>query len=366
MRVLSYLLLVITIAGLLIGVGVNGAWSQQRMLRSYQPVPASVQESGVASSPLGGYAPSVSYSYVAAGKTQHADRVAPLSISGSREWAESISNRARSETTTAYVNPNDPADAYLLPIGCFRPYGLILAGLLLLGLSILPLRRGGVFEHQPVSVTAGPYDWYELTPEGTPTDQTLAYLAISAVWYLLGGMAIAHYYLTIPPDYEIKAMVFSAIFAAAGLWPLYRAAKTWCAASHVTAPKARMTRNTVHLDEPIIVRIEQPFVRDTTVRQVRVALCCTRRNGLGSVKYFTASHAAAENRAVRHGETIEGEFTFEVPEKKRHPSTPFSRWQYPRTDWQIEITTRTDKASSTTTFPILAEHTPRRTNAKAA
>jgi hypothetical protein len=92
------------------------------------------------------------------------------------------------------------------------------------------------------------------------------------------------------------------------------------------------------------------------VRELRVVLTCTRHDGLGSVRYFTSSQILAEDRAVRAGETLHGEFSFEVPDKKRHPSTPFSRFDYPRTDWQIEVTLHTAKCHATSTFPILADN----------
>ena len=363
MRVIGYLFVVLTLAGLLIGVGVKGAWQQHQMLQSYRAVPASVQDRDMRSSRYGGFEPDVNYSYSVGGNTLESQRVAPLRINGSRDWIESVLSRVQAEGMTAYVNPDDSADAYLLPIGRFRPYGLILVGLALLGVSLLPLRRGGMFERESGCVTSGPYDWYELTPESSPSGRVVGYFTAMVLWYLLGGLTIGHYFLTVPPDYEIKALISTALFAGLGLWPVHGLLKSMGVASRIATPKARITRSTVHLDEPIIVRIEQPFVRDTTLREVRVALTCTRRNGLGAVKYFTASHIVAENRAVRNSERIEGEFTFEVPEKKRHPSTPFSRWDYPRTDWQIEIITRTDKSVSSVVFPIIAEHTTRKAKA---
>jgi hypothetical protein len=310
----------------------------------------------VRASRFGGFEPDVGFAYKVGGQTYESQQAAPLRVNGSRDWAEGVRRRIAADGSTAYVNPRDPGDAYLVPIGRFRPYGFILAGFVLFGLGLIPVRSGGALAHEPVAITGGPFDWYDLTPGGTHADRALAWSAAALLWYLVGTIAVAHYYLTTPPAYELKSAVIAVLYAGLGIWPAHRALSAAAVAARLAAPKARMTRNTAHLGEPIIVRVEQPFLRDTVVREVRVVLTCVRRNGLGSDRYFSASCIAAEERAVRAGESIHGEFSFEVPEKKRHASTPFTRWDYPRTDWQIEVVTRTSKMSVTTAFPVIAEH----------
>jgi Protein of unknown function (DUF3592) len=356
MRIAAYIITIALTAGLLAGLGVYGAWRQQQMLRNYQPVKASVELNETRSSKLGGFEPDLRFSYTVKGKTYESGRAAPLRINGSRSWVDSVTRRILAEGSTAYYNPQDPGEAYLLPIGRFRPYGLILVGLALFGLGIFPIRAGGVFAHEPLAITGGPFDWYCLTPGGSYADRVMGWSAVTVCWYLLGAVVVGHYYMTTPPSYELKSGVLAALYVVAGLWPASRAVSAAGVASRIGEPKAHMTQKIAHLGEPIIVRIEQPFLRDTTVREVRVALTCTRRNGLGSVRYYISSNTVAEDRAVHAGEVIHGEFTFEVPQKKRHPSTPFNRWNYPRTDWQIEVTASTGSSAVTVAFPIRAEN----------
>lgn len=356
MRIAGYLILLVLAAGLLVGLGAHGAWRQQQMLLTFQPAPATVSANDVRSSKLGGFEPDVAFGYKVKGITFEGNRAAPLRINGSRAWADSVMHRIRAEGSTAYYNPQDPAEAYLLPIGRFRPYGLMLAGLVLFGLGLLPMRAGGVFAHEPVAITGGPFDWYDLTPGGSHADSAMGWLAAALLWYLLGGLVVAHYYAMTPPAYELKSAVSAVLYAVAGLWPAYQAFSALGVASRLGAPKAQMTQKVAHLNKPIIVRVEQPFLRDTIVRELRVVLTCTRHDGLGSVRYYTSSQILAEDRAVRAGEVIHGEFTFEVPDKKRHASTAFNRWDYPRTDWQIEVTLHTAKCHATSAFPILADN----------
>ncbi len=356
MRISAYILILILVVGLFIGFGIHGAWQQQQILRTYQPVPASVAKNETKQSQFGGYTSDVLYTYTVRGTTHENHQVAPLRINGSSDWAESVTRRIEAEGSTAYVNPQDPSQSYLLPIGRFRPYGLILTGLALLGLGLLPIRAGGVFVHKPVAITGGPFDWYDVVPGGSYADRAMIWSAAAILWYLVGAVVLIHYYTTTPPSYEIKAAVTVVLYALSGLWPAARAVSASGIASRLGVPKAQMTCKTVHLGEPVIVRIEQPFLRDTLVREVRVTLTCYRRNGLGSERYYASSQYALQDRAVRGGEIIRGEFTFEIPQKKRHPSTRFSRMDYPRTDWLIEVSTRTARSTVTVGFPILAEN----------
>lgn len=363
MRIIAYILATTLIVGLLLGFGLHGAWRQHEVLHTYQPVNATINKNEVKQSKLGGYTPDLLYTYTAKGQTYENSQAAPLFINGSSSWAETISQRITAQGSTAYVNPLDPGQAYLLPVGRFRPYGLTLAGIVLLTVSVFPMRAGGVLSRKPLAITGGPFDWYSLSPGGTYPDRATIWCVASVIWYLLGIIVIAHYYLTTPPSYEIKSVVISGLYLFAGTWIAWRALSACTIASRLGAPKAQMTKKTVALGEPVIVRIEQPFLRNTQIREIRITLTCYRRTGLGSEKYYASSQFAAQNRTVRVGEKIQSEFTFEVPQKKQHPSTRFSRLDYPRTDWQIEVTTRTDRSSATVNFPILAEHSKRATKA---
>ncbi len=355
MRITAYILAVTLVVGLLVGFGLHGAWQQQQALRTYQPINTTVSKNDVQHSRFGGYTPDLLYSYTVQGKTYENDQAAPLFINGSSNWAESITQRIAAEGSTAYINPENPSLAYLLPVGRFRPYGLVLAGFALLTISVFPMRAGGVLSRKPLAITGGPFDWYDLSPGGTYPDRAMIWCAASVLWYLLGASVIAHYYLATPPTHEVKAAVISALYLLAGAWPACLAISACAVATRLGAPKACMTKKTVHLGGPVIVRIEQPFLRETQVREVRVTLTCYRRNGLGSEKYYASSQFATQDRIVRAGEKVHGEFTFEVPQKKQHPSTHFTRLDYPRTDWQIEVTTKTQRSSVTVNFPILAE-----------
>lgn len=355
MRIPAYIFLLTAILGLLLGFGIHGAWYQQNALSHFQSTSAIVLKNEVKHSRSGGFTPDVLYTYTVNGNIYESSRVAPLRINGSTDWAESVSRRIQAEASTAYYNPLDPSQAYLLPIGRFRPYGLILAAITLLTLSVFPVRAGGVLSRKPVAISGGPFDWYELSPGGSYPDRAMIWCTATVLWFVLGIAVIAHYYTNTPPAHELIAAASTSLYALFGLALACRAISACAVAARLGTTKAQMTQKTVTLGQPVIVRIEQPFMRDTQLRELRVTLTCYQRNGLGSVRYFAASHHAAEDRTVRAGEKIFGEFSFDIPHKKQRPSTLFTRLAYPRTDWLIEVTTRTPRSSVTVNFPILAE-----------
>ncbi len=364
MRIIGYALVIVVSAGLLIGLGIHGARHQQSMLSSYRPTPANIEKIEVRSSKMGGFEPSVSFSYRVGAMRYSSQRFAPLLVNGSRHWADSVVEKVRYTSATAYVNPSDPSEAYLMPIGRFRPFGLILAGLVILNLGLLPLSKAGVFSRTPGSTSRGPYDWFELKPSVTITGCAFGWSAFTLWWYTSAGVTVGYYYHAVPPTYEAKALVAAVLYAVAGLWPAYRALRATALALKLRPPGVRMIKHTVELDEPIIIRIDQKFSGHATVREVRVALSCIIHNGIGLDRYFKTSHIVLKDRSTQSGDRVQGEYAFEVPEKKRRPSTPGSRFAFPRIDWVIEVTTQTSAGSHTASYPIKAVRS--RAKAKAA
>lgn len=85
---------------------------------TWAPVTATVVSSdvGVVTGNKGNsYKPVVVYNYRYQGSPYQASAVTPISISASQSWAREVAGRYRSgDVTTAYVNPANPYNAYLL------------------------------------------------------------------------------------------------------------------------------------------------------------------------------------------------------------------------------------------------------------
>ena len=103
---------------LFVAIGIGLFSLELYRVATWIPVPATVVSSDVAivrGNKGNTYKPVVVYSYTYEGTQYQASAVTPVSLSAGEGWARSIASRYRSgSTTTAYVNPGHPNDAYLL------------------------------------------------------------------------------------------------------------------------------------------------------------------------------------------------------------------------------------------------------------
>jgi hypothetical protein len=121
-------------------VGVVMMIVEAERLIVWRPVPAVVQASSVEAvrgnkgSPS--FRPIVTYQYAVNGHRYAGTQVSVLSVARSYGWAESMSTRfVPGARTTAYVNPHDPASAYLVHEVSLLP----------LCITLIPALFGGVF-----------------------------------------------------------------------------------------------------------------------------------------------------------------------------------------------------------------------------
>jgi hypothetical protein len=111
----------------------------ERLIR-WRPVPAVVQASAVeavrGNRGSTSFRPIVTYEYAVNGRRYASTQVNVLAVSRSYGWAQSMSTRfVPGAPTTAYVNPDDPAKAYLVHEISLLP----------LCITLIPALFGGVF-----------------------------------------------------------------------------------------------------------------------------------------------------------------------------------------------------------------------------
>lgn len=122
----------------LVGV-VMMAVEAERLIR-WRPVPAVVQASAVqavrGNKGSTSFRPVVTYAYAVRGQRYTSTQVNVLAVSKSYGWAQSMSTRfVPGAPTTAYVSPDDPANAYLVHEISLLP----------LCITLIPALFGGVF-----------------------------------------------------------------------------------------------------------------------------------------------------------------------------------------------------------------------------
>lgn len=120
-------------AGLFLAVGIYAARRQAKRLATYRPVPATVIASEVERRSTGkgqSYEPRIRFRYMAGGRTHECDTPLPvdgIKGGGSEDWAQQLVGRyPAGANTTAYVDPDDPAKAFLVREASIGPYVFIL------------------------------------------------------------------------------------------------------------------------------------------------------------------------------------------------------------------------------------------------
>lgn len=128
--------------GIFFVVGALSEWREAHMLRSFRPVTATVLSSDVervpghSASSSSTWRPLVRYEFVAAGERRIADRVTPLRESRSARWASDIARAyVPGATTTAYYDPADPGDAFLVRRRSWLPWLFMLLPLGMLAVA---------------------------------------------------------------------------------------------------------------------------------------------------------------------------------------------------------------------------------------
>ncbi|MBL8991147.1 MAG: DUF3592 domain-containing protein [Phycisphaerae bacterium] len=171
-------LIVLSAVTAVLGLAALSGWftvrlaRQHTMITGWQPVQADIELSRPLTQGSGRtarYWPGVTYRYAVAGKNYRADGVLPVPREGSLGWAQSVADRFPvGARTTAYVNPANPAEAFLLRQA--HPSDYAFAALPWVGIALaLGWALGGprdgrtrsAADAEPVSGGAG---WHEVPP----------------------------------------------------------------------------------------------------------------------------------------------------------------------------------------------------------
>ncbi len=345
MRIVGLLIVTILIVIGCVGFGVNNIIKQHIALATAQKTPGKVMKSRQTAGMFGMAKPSIQFEYRVAvtqyqGEKYQSMRLAPIPVICSKSWAKSmIREYKRGKDVTVYIEPNRIEKGFLLPLHQFYPYIFVLLGVAVFLLAQWPLRFGGFFEKPSEPISTGQFGWYRLSANMVTARHTKALGWTALIWYVVVIVLYLHYFVGLGPPYEgLSPWVTLVISIAIGLIP----GLMWLKAMKMNAcfgsPTLTTTEPELDLNKPVIVRVEQPITDRADIRDLRVSLNCYERTGFSSHRVFTTSAIVSEHKTLQGGTVVSGEFTFEVPEKKQKPASPYNRWEYPRIDWCFEIT----------------------------
>ena len=337
MRVVVFILCIELMALALVGFGLVTLSHQHQILKGLSPTNAIVTDINYATGPFGGYKPLIRFEYSVDAEAHGSSRLAPLPPTGSKRWADEVLNRYETgQQVEAFMNPLDRREVFLEPLSSFRPYIFVLAGVVVSVIGTFPLWMGGFPEAEPRPSETTCAGWYQL-PQSTPVQSRCAVaLTVAGIWYVAGLLLAGHYFFGLEPSYEGLSTVL-VIYGVVGVLPVVMAFRALSPASPFGRPVILCTLPAVTIDKPVIIRLELPVERAVDVCEVRLSLVCDQYCGLSSRRLFSTSGVVTASEALRPEQPLFGDFTFEVPRKRRRPSSPFTRWDYPRINWAVEL-----------------------------
>ncbi len=351
-----------------VGVGYHMVQEQHQKITTFQPVPAEVQSAHVATirsrdsdgDMRTSYKPVVRYRYEVDGRRHTSETVTVLDETMARFLAQGIVDRyAEGGQVEAYVNPEDPTDAFLLREYTFFPYVFMLFPMLFLavgvgvGVGVVPWRRPP--EPQPALG-----EWYEVRPVRRLKDKRNAALIVAATWQILGYLAYGHYFRVAEPPYGWFAVISTGVYIALGLIPIGVFIYYYRLSAIMRDATLLMDRPYARLGEDLTVCVMQDVFRNMHIDAVEATLICDRTSKRKRRRKTSIStHACHEDKAtlldsedLQGGSTLEAQHTFRVPETQ-HPTSPQGFKEYPRYAWRVEVSVKIpNQPDYAATFPI--------------
>ena len=363
LRFLITLTIVLVACAALAAYGTIRAFTQAFYLDTFEPVSAKINDVQISHNTLGFSAPEITYTYQI-GSTQFTDnQYAPLNLTGSAVWANRAAAQFRpQENIVAYVCPRNPTFSFISPTASFIPYTANLLAILLLSTTYLVTRNAGPYDTRPLSKNPSKYQWAKLIPNTTPMLSAMTLIMLSFFWFILSALNIAHYLLFayIPATSPIiSPLLISTAIAAVTVAPAFAGFRTLKYTNHIHYTAAEATTPTLPLNAGLTVRTQQLFARKTQLKSLSLRLVCDQTTGFSRTRLFQSTSDIPLPQIIKPVESLAYSHTFSIPKNKRRPSSPFSRVDFPRIDWAIEIaTTFPTGRTIVTRFPIIAEYTP--------
>ena len=288
------------------------------------------------------YKPVINYSYAAGGRNLKCDAAFPKAdTSGSSDWANSIVRQfPKDKPVTAYYNPDQPDDAFLIRELSYEPYVFTQFPMLflLIGVLVWTYSGWGGRKVKPPTPRAG--GGFLLRAKRSLARRRWTLLAMTALWYGVGTLSGGHY-LSYATEYETAVYIVLPIFAALGLIPaglLFYNLLLW---RTLTEPLVMTQSNQFRLGGEFSVLVALPIKTEIRVNKLQVGLTCdqtTKTKEDGGTSYSTSACyqknvTLAEDQDVRAGEPISGSHTLAIPTSE----SPSNSKEYPLHDWYVDV-----------------------------
>ncbi|WP_432798984.1 DUF3592 domain-containing protein [Poriferisphaera sp. WC338] len=350
------ILLCITVG--LLGYGLLRAHHQSHLLSTFEPVRATITDAKSHQSIFGFSTPHITYQYTIGSKRYTATRFAPLHITGTAAWAkQTIAHYQINQSHTAYISPENPTLSFLSPTASYIPNLAILISIMIISMTTLIIRIGGAFDTLPKSTPPDRYQWIQLTPHTTPTLTAITLIFLSFIWLILAALTLLHYLIFVynPSSPLILPIITTAMTMLIVIAPAFVGFINLKYTNHIQLTTAYTTSPILSLASDYVIRAEQIYASTTHIDSLAIRLVCDQSTGLSRTRLFQTTASAPPPAILKPGQQLSYTHTFTVPKNKRRPSSPFSRIDYPRIDWAIEVVTIfPNKKIIVSRFPIIA------------
>ncbi|WP_200761325.1 DUF3592 domain-containing protein [Poriferisphaera corsica] len=337
---------------------------QTQLTTTYEPTRATIIETHVHKTWFGFYRPVITYRYQIGGQIYASTKYAPLNQFGSQPWASKVAEQYQpQQVTTAYVSTQNLMMAFLTPHTTFTPYIATIFSMLLIFMTCFLIRNAGIFSSKPHTPHhPNRYHWYQLTTEHIPSFYAFGMIFISLLWSILILLPFIHFLLFAYYDHEHTRLIIPTLITIIAVMLTLIPATMGFSALHTAKPiktiRALTTQPQIFLDAPLAIRTDLLFAKACEIQSIKINLTCKQLTGITSRTCFSMTHTIQQHQHILPGQTITGSHRFSVPPSKQRPSSHFTRFDYPRIAWAVEIhTTFINNRTLTWCFPIAAERT---------
>ncbi len=299
--------------------------NQYTRLNDYLPVQAEIIEKELIKIPGAGrelnpdYTPHLKYTFQVKGRIYQGTGIYPIKDTRGRKWAQSVMKQFHiGKKVTAYYNPENPEESYLLRIFLFSPYFGVLIGVFFLAVAIVPLFFGTegritrVEEHYRMS-TDFPYF----------RRRRLAWF-LTAYFTVCGALVIGHYLANTSKPYDYVYPVFSSMY-------YLFTALCFCFAVYyfiLHLKVGHLTFSTAgkdfYLEEPLEINVSFPLKRRCSIDLMEVELLLkktvrqnmTGRGGGKKEVVFSKSQTVIAKQSFEAGHTVSIDSSFQIPVNK--------------------------------------------------
>lgn len=333
-------------------IGAYQAYRQDWKIKNFKPVEAVIVSSDVASHTSRDskghssttYSPEITYNYIRNGKTFTAKGAYPISMSSSSSWAyKTVNMFPKGKNVTAYINPEDPHDGFVIKQYLFFPYFFLTFPLVFTAIGVfITVYSSSERRKLPRQVMGS--QWYQLEPKISTFKKALAFLVSGGFTSAIGYFACIHYFISASRPYEIFSIIttagifgFESVFTGIGIYYLLLNKTVNEAQVFISGDKLKAGGS---FKAAIRQRAKNPIFIEESLAGIKCVETNKRQSG-GKTEIYTNTlyediKPLAQQRQVRAGENFECAVDINVP-NNFPPSTPPGTKGYPIYDWYFSV-----------------------------